>query len=352
MTDASTPAPAPGAAPAAAPAPRERGWWRVIVAVAAFLIVPALPLLATAVPVRQTLLLLVTCLAACTLVGWWRGGRVWLALVWCALAAWTLALAPTPLTAYDRLVRGWALLLAGAFGVASLVNVSRPFFVRALSAVALAGAAAGAILLSVPEGPERVVRVVRDELAQRSAAEVARWRTSRAEAERRGLLADVPAADSLLDQTEESMRAVPAGAARVYPALLALESLAALGIAWSLFHRASRTRIGPPLAPLREFRFSDQFVWALIVGIAALLLPSLAGVQGPGINLLVFFGALYALRGLGVLAWFFNPSRSVATVLVGVALLLLMRDGAAFALGLVGIGDTWLDWRNRARPTT
>jgi uncharacterized protein YybS (DUF2232 family) len=148
------------------------------------------------------------------------------------------------------------------------------------------------------------------------------------------------------------MRAVPRGAARLYPALLALESLAALAVAWSLFHRVSRTRIGPPLAPLREFRFSDQFVWGLIVGLLALILPSLRSVQGPGVNLLLFFGTLYALRGLGVLAWFFTPSRSVTAVLVGVALLLLMRDGAAFALGLVGIGDTWLDWRNRARPTT
>jgi hypothetical protein len=337
---------------ATAPAPRERGWWRLLAALAAFLIVPALPLLATAVPVRQTLLLLVTALAACTLVGWWRGGRMWLAAVWCALAAWMLLLAPLPLTAHDRLARGWALLLAGAFGVTSLVNARRPFFVRALTAVALAGVAAGGILLSVPDGPTRVQRVVRDELTQRSAGEVARWRASRVEAERRGLTDGVPAADSLLDQTEENMRAVPRGAARVYPALLALQSLAALAVAWALFHRVSRTRIGPPLAPLREFRFSDQFVWGLIVGLLALILPSLRGLQGPGLNLLVFFGALYALRGLGVLAWFFTPSRSVTAVLVGVALLLLMRDGAAFALGLVGIGDTWLDWRNRARPTT
>jgi len=340
------------AAPVAAPAARERGWWRLIAALAAFLLLPALPLISTAVPVRQTLLLLVTALAACTLVGWWRGGRVWLALVWCTLAAWMLVLTPVPLTAHDRLARGWALLLAAAFGVASLVNARRPLFARALSAVALASVAAGGILLSVPEGPVRVQRVVREELAQRSAGEVARWRASRVEAERRGLLANVPAADSLLDQTEENMRAVPRGAARLYPALLALESLAALAVAWSLFHRVSRTRIGPPLAPLREFRFSDQFVWGLIVGLLALILPSLRSVQGPGVNLLLFFGTLYALRGLGVLAWFFTPSRSVTAVLVGVALLLLMRDGAAFALGLVGIGDTWLDWRKRARPTT
>src|SRR3712207_8406043 len=33
--------------------------------------------------------------------------------------------------------------------------------------------------------------------------------------------------------------------------------------------RVSRARIGPPLAPLREFRFNDQLVWGLVAGITA-----------------------------------------------------------------------------------
>jgi hypothetical protein len=62
------------------------------------------------------------------------------------------------------------------------------------------------------------------------------------------------------------------------------------------------------------------------------------------------FGALYAMRGAGVLAWFLRPGRSFLGLVVGVALLLLLRDGAAIALGLVGLGDTWADWRRRIRP--
>ena len=67
-------------------------------------------------------------------------------------------------------------------------------------------------------------------------------------------------------------------------------------------------------------------------------------------DLLLVFGALYAMRGAGVLAWFLRPGRSLLGLVVGVALLLLLRDGAAIALGLVGLGDTWADWRRRIRP--
>jgi len=259
-------------------------------------------------------------------------------------------------TAYDRMARGWVLLLAAAFGVVSLVGGGRTFFVRALAAVALALAAAGALLVLTPGGPERAARVVREEFARRGTAVVAEWRMRRAQTTLPAAPEDAAAVDSLLDGVERNVtataRSLPEATAKAFPALLALESLAALALAWSLYHRVGRTRLGPPLAPLREFRFNDQLVWGLIAGITALLLPTLEGVRGPGLNLVVFFGALYALRGLGVLAWFFTPSRSLTGVLVGLALVVLLRDGVAFALGLVGIGDTWLDWRSRARSTT
>jgi hypothetical protein len=151
------------------------------------------------------------------------------------------------------------------------------------------------------------------------------------------------------------------GAATVFPALLGLESLLVLALAWALFHRLSRVRIGAPLAPLREFRFNDQFVWGLIVGLVIFLLPSLAGMRGLGSNLVLFFGALYAIRGFGVLSWFLAPGALVAALVVGFAMLwwpvlspvavlgFMLLALAAFGLGL---GDTWADWRSRARPTT
>jgi hypothetical protein len=75
---------------------------------------------------------------------------------------------------------------------------------------------------------------------------------------------------------------------------------------------------------------------------------------------LVFFGALYAMRGLGVLTWFMAPGSlglalAVAFVLLWApvlnafaALAFMTLAVAALALGL---GDTWADWRSRARST-
>jgi hypothetical protein len=123
-----------------------------------------------------------------------------------------------------------------------------------------------------------------------------------------------------------------------------------MALAWALFHRFSRTRLGEPLGRLREFRFNDHWIWSVIVGLVVALLPALESLRPLGVNLLVFFGTLYALRGAGVLAFFLRPGRSLLGLLVGVALLLLLRDGAAIALGLVGLGDTWADWRRRIRP--
>jgi hypothetical protein len=146
----------------------------------------------------------------------------------------------------------------------------------------------------------------------------------------------------------------------VFPALLALESLAALALAWATYHRLGRARLGAPLRPLRDFRFNDQLVWGLIVGLTIMLLPTLTSLRGAGKNLLVFFGALYAVRGFGVLTWFMAPGSLGITLTVGfimlcvpllnvfAALAFIMAGIASLALGL---GDTWADWRSRARPT-
>ena len=88
---------------------------------------------------------------------------------------------------------------------------------------------------------------------------------------------------------------------------------------------------------------------AEIVGAILVLLPSFAPWRTFGFNLLVFFGALYVVRVFGVLTWM-APSRIVMVLMIGLALFGLPILGAV-ALGL-GLGDTWIDWLSRTRPST
>ena len=81
MTDATAVAPA---------APREQGWAGVLLALAAYLLVPAIPVAGALLPVTEGWVLLVPALATCTLLGWWAGGRASLAVFWVGIAAFTL----------------------------------------------------------------------------------------------------------------------------------------------------------------------------------------------------------------------------------------------------------------------
>lgn len=366
MGAAATFEPAPPAARQVAE--RERGWGRTLAAFAAALAVaaaaawpaavaPAAAVARVLAPVQETMLLVVPAVAACALVGWWAGGRLALAAVWLALAAFVLAQpVPEHMAGYAGLARGWALVLAGAFGGACVLAGPRRGFVgRGLAAVGVAFAVAAGAMAVGGRAPAEVAGVVRAEYARRVEGSLATWRRhAAAPAWRRSAGGEAArAADAV-----EALAALPAPAARVAPALLGLESLAALALAWSLYHRLGRARLGAPLARLSEFRFNDQLVWGVVAGATFVALPSLADYRPAGLNLLVFFGALYALRGLGVLWWWSAGWRvrlGAAGAVLGAALLVplvgltipaALLGAAALALGL---GDTVGGWRPR-RP--
>jgi Predicted membrane protein (DUF2232) len=355
------PVPAAVQAPAGG-RPAERGWWRLLLALAALLFVPALPQLRALIPVEQTTILLVPALAACCLVGWWAGGRLLLAVVWVGLAVILAVQRPTTLNVYYNLARGWSLLLAGAFGLVCLFGARRPFFPRALTALTVAFALAAAMTAFGPMSGSQVREAIGSEFGRRNGDTMAAMRqliTTYSGAWRQ-LVSRVPQAGQLPDEAERQLRALSRAGTELFPALLALESLAALAFAWAAYHRLGRTRLGAPLAPLKEFRFNDQLVWGLIVGLTILFLPTLAAFRTAGGNLLVFFGALYALRGLGVLAWFLAPGALAGGLAVGLAMLLWPVLNVIAVLGFMllliaalglGLGDTWADWRRRPSST-
>lgn len=337
--------PGGGAAPV-----RERGWRRLLPALVIFLLAPAIPQLRVLLPLEETVLLVVPAMAVCALIAWYNGGRFLIAGIWVALAVWLFFRAPGGLDDYESLARGWAILLASVFGVLSLVGGSRPYLSRALVTLPVTFGLAATVILVSSVTPARVQRTLADEIDRRVAASALAWEVSSQTPQWQRFAADHPTISRLVEDSELQWRKLPDRTLQLFPALLALESLAALALAWALFHRVSRTRIGPPLSPLREFRFGDQLIWGLLAGTAMAVIPSLGALRGLGLNLMVFFGALYALRGLGVLIWFLGSHR-VALALLIVASVILWPVVGVLSLGL-GLGDTWIDWRGRLRQPT
>jgi hypothetical protein len=343
--------------------PGERGWGKLILAIVVFLLLPTVPQFRALIPIDQTILLFVPALAACTVVGWWAGGRVLLALAWVGLAVLVTAQVAKTGESFYNLARGWSLVLAGAFGLVCLFGARRPFFPRAL--IALTMSLGLALMMSVL-GPVRgahMAQSVSAELTRRNAETMGTLNAfiGQHPKEWNQLVERVPRLGEMPAETEKQLTALADYGLMLYPSLLALESLAALAIAWAIYHRLSRARLGPPLGQLRDFRFNDQLVWGLIVGLTIVFLPTLVSVRLLGRNLLVFFGALYAVRGLGVLTWFMAPGALAITASIGFAMLFWPVLNAIAALGFLflgiaafglGLGDTWADWRSRARTTT
>lgn len=231
-----------------------------------------------------------------------------------------------------HLERGWALLLGGWFAALTLWRPGADFIGRALGAVAGTFATVGLFFLVEPAGWEAVDTLVRNRI--RSGADVT-LDVLRSAGGEGGIS---PAMASTLRETAEAQGIV-------FPALLGVASLAALGVAWWLHRRLGRSD-ETALGPLKEFRFSDQLVWVLAVGLVLLLSGGAAARLGT--NAVLFMGVLFALRGLAVVIFVGGGLSLGSTLLLGVATLLMAPVVIAAAL-LIGLSDTWLDLRARAR---
>jgi hypothetical protein len=134
----------------------------------------------------------------------------------------------------------------------------------------------------------------------------------------------------------------------LFPAVLALQSLAALGLAsWWVARLRPSGGERFALRPLREFRFNDQLVWLLIGGLLLVVLPLGDAAVRVGLNALVFMGGLYALRGVAVFLFLAGRAPTLLSVLFGAFVALFLYPLVLIAALLVGLGDTWLDVRGR-----
>jgi uncharacterized protein YybS (DUF2232 family) len=137
------------------------------------------------------------------------------------------------------------------------------------------------------------------------------------------------------------------------PATLALQTLAGLVLAWQWHRRVATTPLEPALAPFREFRFGDHWVWVVVVALGVTIVPAVSGLKLAAVNVLVVLGALYLVRGLAIVIAFSGafgvaPAVLVIAGVVATALavpLVLLVPG----LATLGVTDTWLEFRRRLK---
>lgn len=227
--------------------------------------------------------------------------------------------------------RGWTLLLGAWFVVLVAMWPGRYFLPRGVAAVAAATVSAGLVLAVQRDGWEQVD-----------------WALSRMFREAAATFTAEFGGGGTAEVVDVMVRAADLQAL-LYPALLALGSLAALALAWWGYRRLVAG--DSPLRPLREFRFRDDMVWVLIGGLALVVLPLGGAALRTGWNVAAFMAALYALRGAGVLLALVGTPGPAAVVLAVLATLLLYPVVMLMTV-LIGLTDTWLDLRARGGSGT
>lgn len=234
--------------------------------------------------------------------------------------------------AFWYLERGWVLLLAAWFIVMVMAMPNARFFPRALAAVGAALATSAAVLTVKPEGWQ-----VLDAAVTRRFQEVAEFVIN--------VWSQTEAPRGWVDQATEVMRRTAELQSYLHPAMLALESLIGLGVAWWAFGRVI-VREESPLGRLRDFRFSDHLVWLLIVGILLMIVQKGEPATRAGANLVTFMGALYALRG-GAIILVVTGLQGIGGAVLAALLFLLLYPIVLTTTILVGLSDTWFDLRAR-----
>ncbi|NJD10069.1 MAG: DUF2232 domain-containing protein [Gemmatimonadetes bacterium] len=232
--------------------------------------------------------------------------------------------------------RGWALLAAGWFVLAVALLPGVGFIVRGLVAVT------GAAVTSVP-----FLWLNRGAFSQLETALGGRLRDAAAQAAAVWQnLSNRAASGSAANGSAGIVDTVNRAAdlqVLLFPALLALATLAALAVAWWAYRRWS-LQDREPLRPFREFAFPNDLVWLLIVGIALIVVPASDAVDRAGANVLTFMVALYALRGAAVLL-VIGGAPGPLGMFMGLLALLFLYPLVMAATVLVGLTDTWIDIR-------
>jgi hypothetical protein len=226
--------------------------------------------------------------------------------------------------------RGWPLLLAGMFVTVTGWRPDWNFSAQSLAALAVTFFVASAIFVASP-GAWMDVDTLMDARATQAADTALALLGSRVD-----------------DTVQFLMRKVAGLQVALFPALLAVSSLGALGVAVTVRSWLAG-EAGRAFGRLRGFRFNDHLVWVWLLGLVLIVAPIGQVADRVGGNAVFFMGMLYVLRGMAVLLSLFGGISVLAGV-TGAIVALLVYPLLAFVLTValvVGLGDTWLNLRTR-----
>ena len=295
-------------APGASPPPR----WRLVLGVIAF---------AAWAPVS---LVGLPC-AALLAVAPDRSARTRIAAA--LLGATSIALLAIPGARLSAVIAAYTIILTAAF-VAGAALAPAPFLRQAVRAVGVGGAAT-ALLVQLVWGS-------------------AGWGALAWEATRQAGLTMRVVVEFFPD-TFTLYEPVVRFVSTTTPGMLALQSLAGLALAWQSHVVVTTQPLGPPLAPFREFRIGDAWVWGVVAWLALLIAPVSSLLKIAGTNVGFVLGALYVLRGAAIVVSFAQALGVSAAALVIVATAAATIALPLFLPGLctLGITDTWYQFRQR-----
>jgi hypothetical protein len=137
--------------------------------------------------------------------------------------------------------------------------------------------------------------------------------------------------------------------AEQFAAVLAIQFLGGLALAAAIYYRVCRHPIGTPPGRFRDFRFSEHLGWAGALALLVVLVPRLAAAKAAALNLLLFAGLLYALRGAAVTMFglaLMGGAGCGTAALVGLLALFILPAVVAGSI-VVGVLDAGLDLRRR-----
>jgi hypothetical protein len=231
-------------------------------------------------------------------------------------------------------VRAAGVLVTGAYLALTLWRPS-PSISRALAATGLAGMALAAWMWNLGIHWDSVRRGIEIDLGEY----------------RRALQAELKGAGAPEDLFAQASAMIDT-VSLLYPGLIVLAAIGGLRLAWVWYHRIATRPLGPAPRPFKDFAFSDQLVWGGVIGLALCLLAPTEVARVVGGNLLLVLAVLYATRGLAI----FSASSIRVPPAVLAAVTLASMFLLPFVLGgltLLGLADTWLDFRRRlATPAT